>query len=152
MPLPHGKVKKNMRCFPDCIKNGHTEKSFCGSMVRVTAESQMLSPKEAKSLLVLGGIRCGLEKPNCFIGQTFDQFSLATFVESHEMIKGDPIPNSGTSSNMFELFPGIRRGMLTCFLACFLTCFLTCLLADFLARMELLMECQSHKREGLPLF
>ena len=33
------KTKKNMRCFPQCVKTGHTYTSFCGNAAHVRLDS-----------------------------------------------------------------------------------------------------------------
>jgi hypothetical protein len=40
------KLRKNMRCFPQCLASGHTENNFCGCGVRVVVSSSTFSAFE----------------------------------------------------------------------------------------------------------
>jgi hypothetical protein len=103
------KLKKHLRCFPSCSLSGHVHRGFCGNSVHIKVSSSVLSNSELKSLIIVGGIRCSIDKPATVVGASLESAAFGSFLEKNKLLQGLPIYQSGEFANVFEISPG-RQG------------------------------------------
>jgi hypothetical protein len=104
------KLKKNMRCFPQCLGAGHTERAFCGCAMQVELVSSMFTSAELKSMVVIGGIRCSMEPLPLEVGHKIDKQDLEAFLAEHGFTAGYDSRAVASGQNAFLIFPGTRQG------------------------------------------
>jgi hypothetical protein len=102
------KTTKNMRCFPQCLPAGHTDRHFCGCPVEARIIAPALSNKE--ELLVFGGIWCAIAEMPFVIGQKVKMEALTSYAESNGMTQGFWATGGGETRNVYAIFPGMSSG------------------------------------------
>jgi hypothetical protein len=97
------KLKKNVRCFPQCCEIGHSSSQFCGQSVNVKLTSDTLSQQDLKSLLILGCFGCNKDAPPCVVGENLPESELRSIIHATNMIQGTPITAGGVFSGTFVI-------------------------------------------------
>jgi hypothetical protein len=97
------KVKKNVRCFPQCCDVGHSSSQFCGQSVQIHVSSKdgFISSEEMKSLLVVGCFVCNKDEQPCTAGQSLSESELRSVMRASNMVQGSLVSASGAQSNTF---------------------------------------------------